>query len=73
MTDIFKVRSGEWTQVRIWSVVNLGTMRREDLFLTDARLDAIPEFFNQEEYNISDWEDGEFLEIKKKVDLLNGL
>ena len=73
VTDIFKVRSGEWTQVRIWSVVNLGTMRREDLFLTDARLDAIPEFFNQEEYNISDWEDGEFLEIKKKVDLLNGL
>ena len=54
-------------------MVNLGTMRREDLFLTDARLDAIPEFFNQEEYDVSNWEDGEFLEIKRKVDLLNGL
>ena len=34
--DIFKVRSGEWTQVRIWSIVDLGTMRRDDL--TDSRL-----------------------------------
>ena len=28
VTDIFKVRSGEWTQVRIWSVMNLGTLKK---------------------------------------------
>lgn len=73
VTDIFKVRSGEWTQVRIWSVVNLGTMRREDLFLTNSRLDAIPEFFEQDNFTVLNWEDEEYLEIKRKVDLLNGL
>ena len=31
VTDIFKVRSGEYTQVRIWSKVNLGTMKKQDL------------------------------------------
>lgn len=73
VTDIFKVRSGEWTQVRIWSVVDLGRMRREDLFITDSRLEVINDFYTGDEYNISDFEDEEFLEIKRRVDLLNGL
>jgi replicative DNA helicase len=73
VTDIFKVRSGEWTQVRIWSIVNLGTMRRDDLFITDSRLEVINDFYTGDEYNISDFEDDEFLEIKRKVDWLNGL
>lgn len=73
VTDIFKVRSGEWTQVRIWSIVNLGTMRRDDLFITDSRLEVINDFYTGDEYNISDFEDEEFLEIKRKVDLLNEL
>ena len=73
VTDIFKVRSGEWTQVRIWSVVDLGRMRREDLFITDSRLEVINDFYTGDEYNISDFEDDEFLEIKRKVDWLNGL
>lgn len=29
VTDIFKVRSGQWTQVRIWSIVDLGVMRKK--------------------------------------------
>lgn len=73
VTDIFKVRSGEWTQVRIWSVVDLGRMRREDLFITDSRLEVINDFYTGDEYNISDFEDEEFLEIKRRVDWLNGL
>ena len=73
VTDIFKVRSGEWTQVRIWSVVDLGRMRREDLFITDSRLEVINDFYTGDEYNISDFEDEEFLEIKRRVDLLNEL
>lgn len=41
VTDIYKVRGGEWTQVRIWSVMNLGTLRKEDLYVTDSRMDSI--------------------------------
>ena len=73
VTDIFKVRSGEWTQVRIWSIVDLGTMKREDLFLTDSRLVVINDFYTGDEYNISDFESNELIEIKRKVDWLNGL
>lgn len=38
VTDVYKVRSGQWTQVRIWSYIDLGTLKREDLFITDSRL-----------------------------------
>ena len=73
VSDIFKVRSGERTQVRIWSIVDLGTMRRDDLFLTDSRLVVINDFYTGDEYNISDFENEELIEIKRKVDWLNGL
>ena len=73
VTDIFKVRSGEWTQVRIWSVMDLGTMKREDLFVTDSRLEVIQDFYTGDEYEISNWEENDFAEIKKKVEWLNGL
>ena len=73
VTYIFKVRSGEWTQVRIWSIMDLGTMKREDLFITDSRLEVINNFYTGDEYSISDWEDEELMEIKRKVDWLNGL
>ena len=73
VTDIFKVRSGEYTQVRIWSIMDLGRMRREDLFITDSRLEVIQDFYSGDEYDISNWEEEEFDEIKRKVDWLNGL
>ena len=73
VTDIFKVRSGEWTQVRIWSVVDLGRMKREDLFITDSRLDVIVDFYKGDEYCMTDWEEADFAETKRKVDWLNGL
>lgn len=57
VTDIFKVRSGEWTQVRIWSVVDLGRMVREDLFITDSQLEVISDFSKREEYLVNFCED----------------
>ena len=52
--DVFKVRSGRWTQVRIWSYFNTGTLRLTDLFVTDSRMNRINDFFkNQQEPN---WE-----------------
>lgn len=59
VTDIFKVRNGEWTQVRIWSVMNLGTLRKKDLFITDSRLEPIKDFYKEANYNIKSWEDSE--------------
>lgn len=73
VTDIFKVRSGEWTQVRIWSIMDLGRMKRDDLFITDSRLELIQDFYAGDEYEISNWEEEDFVEIKGKVDWLNGL
>ena len=73
VTDIFKVRSGEWTQVRIWSMMDLGTMKRDDLFITDSRLEVIQDFYTGDEYDICNWEENEFAEIKRKVDWINGL
>ena len=69
VTDIFKVRSGEWTQVRIWSMMDLGTMKREDLFITDSRLEVIQDFYTGDEYEISNWEENDLIEIRKKVDI----
>ena len=73
VTDIFKVRSGEWTQVRIWSINDLGRLKRNDLFLTDSRLEVIENFYEGDEYNIVDWEDEELEAIKERVNKLNGV
>jgi hypothetical protein len=53
--------------------MDLGVMKREDLFITDSRLEVINDFYTGDEYVISDFEDDELMEIKRKVDSLNGL
>ena len=71
VTDIFKVRSGEWTQVRIWSKMNLGTLKKEDLFITNSRLEPIEGFYTREEYQIRNWdeeEDKEYKVLLKKLE-----
>ena len=71
--DVFKVRSGQWSQVRIWSYVDLGTMRIEDLFITDSRMKAVEDFFIDEATpEVVDWTDEEYNEILKVRDKLNG-
>ena len=47
VTDIFKVRNGQWTQVRIWSDMNLGTLKKKDLFITDSRMEPIEDFYTR--------------------------
>lgn len=45
--DIYKVRRGKYNRVRIWSRVDLGTCRTEDLFLTDSDGNEIPIVLNE--------------------------
>lgn len=42
--DVFKNRRGRWTMVRIWSYQDLGTCRRQDLFITTADMKPIKDF-----------------------------
>lgn len=44
VTDIYKNRGDEWTQVRIWTDFDAGTLRKKDLFITDSRLNTIQNF-----------------------------
>ena len=69
--DIYKVRSGEWTQVRIWSDMNLGTLKKRDLFVTDSRLDPIEDFFERDEYKMRSWDEHEDEHLKVIVERLN--
>lgn len=72
VTDIYKVRSGEWNQVRIWSYVDLGNLRKEDLFITDSRLDVMEEFNYTTNYVIN-WDDEEQVKLTEELVTLNGL
>ena len=71
VTDIFKVRSGEWTQVRIWSDMNLGTLKRRDLFITDSRMDPVENFNARDDYRIKSWEDKEDEHMNVILERLN--
>lgn len=66
VTDIYKVRSGEWNQVRIWSIIDLGCLRKEDLYITNSRLEIIEGFSKNFAYEI-DWENTNWDEQLKKV------
>ena len=71
VTDVFKARSGEWTQVRIWSQVNLGTMKKRDLFVTDSRFEPIDGFFEEDLYELQPWDSDEYQAILSFVNYLN--
>lgn len=71
VTDIYKVRSGQWTQVRIWSYVDLGTLRKKDLFVTDARLEPISNFTIHPAYEVTNWEDEKIELVRKLVNQFN--
>ena len=70
VTDIYKVRSGEWTQVRIWSRMNLGTLKKEDLFITDSNLEPIEGFYTRDVYEIKNWDSDTDKEIKNIISRL---
>lgn len=70
VTDVYKVRSGEWTQVRIWSDVNLGNLRKKDLFVTNSRMEVLEGVGTGYNY-IIDWEDEELAMIKEELKKIN--
>ena len=39
--DVYKVRRGKWTNLKIWSNVDLGNCRRSDVFVTDSNIKEI--------------------------------
>ncbi len=70
VTDVFKVRSGQWTQVRIWSDFDPGTLRKEDLFITNNRLEILEDItfeFNSIKLT-EDWTNSEYQNIKKELE-----
>lgn len=63
VTDIYKNRAGEWTQIRIWSYFDAGTMWKKDLFITNSRLEPVQNFsLNPLIYDVPIEEYGEVLE-----------
>ena len=72
VTDVFKVRSGQWTQVRIWSKVDLGTLKKQDLFLTNSRLEAVNDFTADFNYLIQDLVPEEEEKVTELIQTLNG-
>lgn len=70
--DVFKVRAGRWSQVRIWSYMDLGTLRKEDLFITDSRLNPVKDFAIGEKIKIVTWSEEEETEIEDYIKELNG-
>ncbi len=44
VTDVYKNRRGRWTDVRIWSKVDLGRCLRKDLFMTDLGKHLMDQF-----------------------------
>ena len=71
VTDVYKVRSGEWNQVRIWSDVNLGNLRKQDLFVTNARMEPVMSHMT---YNyLTSWENSRIEEYQSILEVLNGV
>ena len=67
VTDVYKVRKGRWTQVRIWSFFHYGTMRREDLFMTDSKMDTI-DMSDSYSFEYESWEDNKIGYAKQLTD-----
>ena len=44
ITDIYKNRRGRWTMCRIWSYINLGILRKKDLFITSSNNKPLEDF-----------------------------
>lgn len=62
--DVYKMRRGRYTQVRIWSYADLGTCRVEDLLVTDGKLNPVKIGNLKQEYPEDRWD---ILEMIKKL------
>ena len=54
VTDIYKLRGGENTQTRVWSYMNLGTLRKQDLFVTNSRMEVVDIDYRKNIYAIDE-------------------
>lgn len=70
VTDIYKVRAGQYNMVRIWSYIDLGTLRKKDLFMTDSRMDIIHCDIG---HYIEDWENEDKLQLQLKLKELSNV
>ena len=70
VTDVYKVRSGQWNQIKIWSYVDLGNLRKEDLFITNGRMEIV-DFGSEYRYEES-WDEDFSVELMTKLDKING-
>lgn len=81
VTDMYKVRRGRFTNVKIWSYMDLGTCRKKDLFITGGDFNEVEGFkvirFKEKEpktYTISEVINSEFgKKGEKKIIKLKGL
>ena len=62
VTDVYKNRRGRWNMVRIWSVHDLGTCRKHDLFITTANMKHVDNFII---VDFTAYEDGTLKELEK--------
>ena len=67
VTDVYKMRRGRYVDVRIWSYVDLGTLRTKDLFITDANLMSVENL--QIEQTVIDYDNLD--KVVEFIDLLN--
>lgn len=51
--------------------MNLGTLRKRDLFITDSRLEPIEDFFERDDYKITSWDEHENGHLKVILERLN--
>ena len=58
--DIYKMRRGQFKNIRVWTQLDLGTGRRNDLFVTDSNNQPLDQpidiFLSAREAPIRDWE-----------------
>lgn len=65
ITDIYKNRRGQYTNIKIWSYVDLGTCRKQDLFITNGNYEILT--FQPKNYLIDFDLDIDFLEHLNEV------
>ena len=71
VTDVYKVRAGQWNQLRIWSDVDLGNLRKKDLFVTNNRMEVVN--VGTEMNYVQNWEDEDVRVFNEQLEIINGI
>ena len=49
----------------------MGTMRRQDLFITNSQMEPIDDFFRDYAFDVESWEEGQKQEVTDYINKLN--